>query len=108
MRYSGSTDSICCSADTPYSNCASSGANDYIEVEGARDDSYTGFGVGHGNRQHQANIILFYPSINNKYLNIGSAGGGWVWLTPPSVLPPTLTMLSMPPRLSALKVSRRK
>ena len=49
----GMTDSICCSVDTPYSNCASSGANDYIEIEGAREPPIVGFGVervGDGNR----------------------------------------------------------
>lgn len=47
------TDSICCSVDIPAANCASSGANDYIEIEGAREPPIMGFGVdrvGDGNR----------------------------------------------------------
>ena len=47
------TDSICCSVDSPTVNCASSGANDYIEIEGAREPPIQGFGVdrvGDGNR----------------------------------------------------------
>ena len=53
LCWPGMTDSICCSVDTPYSNCASSGANDYIEIEGAREPPIVGFGVervGDGNR----------------------------------------------------------
>ena len=49
----GMTDSICCSVDTPYSNCGTSGANDYIEMEGAREPPIFGFDVfrvGDGNR----------------------------------------------------------
>ena len=51
--FSGMTDSICCSVDIPAANCASSGANDYIEIEGAREPPIMGFGVdrvGDGNR----------------------------------------------------------
>ena len=51
------TDSICCSVDTPTANCATSGANDYIEIEGAREPPISGFGVdrvGDGNRYNQS------------------------------------------------------
>ena len=51
--FAGMTDSICCSVDIPAANCASSGANDYIEIEGAREPPIMGFGVdrvGDGNR----------------------------------------------------------
>ena len=88
------TDSICCSVDTPYSNCASSGANDYIEVEGARDDSYTGFGVGHGNRQHFVlfKLILFFILFVNFSLNILKRFcGRWLGVADPTVCPPSYT-----------------
>ena len=38
-KIAGMSDSICCSVDTPTSNCGTSGANDYIEIEGARQSS---------------------------------------------------------------------
>ena len=47
------TDSICCSVDSPTANCATSGANDYIEIEGARAPPVLKtdvFEVGDGNR----------------------------------------------------------
>lgn len=63
----GMTDSICCSVDTPYSNCASSGANDYIEIEGAREPPIMGFGVdrvGDGNRFCGRWLGIAGPSIS--------------------------------------------
>ena len=52
-KLAGMSDSICCSEDTPTSNCGTSGANDYIEIEGAREPPIMGFDVfrvGDGNR----------------------------------------------------------
>ena len=52
-KVAGMSDSICCTEDTPTSNCGTSGANDYIEIEGAREPPITGFNVfrvGDGNR----------------------------------------------------------
>jgi len=50
-KLAGYTDSICCSVDTPTANCGTSGANDFIELEGARQPpSNDVFKVGDGNR----------------------------------------------------------
>ncbi|XP_023319566.1 uncharacterized protein LOC111694771 isoform X2 [Eurytemora carolleeae] len=47
----GFTDSICCDEDTPHSNCRTSGANDYIEIDNASDRPVSSpFQVGEGNR----------------------------------------------------------
>jgi len=50
-KLAGFTDSICCSADTPQTNCATSGANDFIEFQGAKEPPASSvFKVGDGNR----------------------------------------------------------
>jgi len=50
-RLAGMTDSICCSKDTDYANCETSGANDYIEITGASGPPVRDpFVVGDGNR----------------------------------------------------------
>jgi len=50
-KLAGYTDSICCDKDNPASNCATSGANDYIEIQGASEaPSGSIFKVAEGNR----------------------------------------------------------
>ena len=50
-RLAGYSDSICCSEDSPTANCGTAGANDFIEIEGARQPPANGvFNVGDGNR----------------------------------------------------------
>ena len=82
------TDSICCSVDTPYSNCASSGANDYIEIEGAREPPIVGFGVervGDGNR-------CAFSSLPSVYkLDVVRFCGRWLGIAGPSISIPRYT-----------------
>ena len=50
-KLAGFSDSICCSKDTPAANCGTSGANDFIEIEGARQPPTVDmFKAGDGNR----------------------------------------------------------
>jgi len=50
-KHAGFTDSICCAVDTPVADCGSSGANDFIEFQGAKEPpAGSVFKVGDGNR----------------------------------------------------------
>merc|ERR1719402_1489365 len=49
-RKAGYTDSICCSRDSPTANCETSGANDFLEFNGAIEPPATQGTVGTGNR----------------------------------------------------------
>ena len=84
----GMTDSICCSVDTPYSNCATSGANDYIEIEGAREPPIVGFGVervGDGNRCDIRSFPSVYKVIVVRFC------GRWLGIAGPSISIPRYT-----------------
>ena len=86
------TDSICCSVDTPYSNCGTSGANDYIEMEGAREPPIFGFDVfrvGDGNRYM---ILKIFSILNLPLFSLFFRFcGRWLGIAGPSISIPRYT-----------------